>query len=311
MGEKLLYASVSQEARESIIGTAPQVDLWVLLEYTGQWESKAIAKSMLPVQVKAWTERAKMLYPQVRARIQFIKRHTRSGEMISCFVGVSQEARQALYKFQLQCYEDVLSLDIPAIVAGQALYDTFLYHEPLFLVCTHGKHNQCCAQFGLPIYTELVNVVGEHVWQTSHLGGDRLAPNVVCLPQGVYYGRVTTPAVGVIVHASKHQQIYIEKYRGRTCYSPAVQVADAFARKLLAKRDLHAFHLVSAQETARDHWLVSFESLEDHTVHRLLIAGEKAAVARSALCHEMETCIIGSYRLSAYEVQEPDGMKSL
>jgi hypothetical protein len=302
MGKKLLCASVSQEACESFIGTAPRADLWILLEYAGQWESKAIAKSTLPAQVKAWLKNAKTVSPHVHT--QFIKHHTRPGETITCFIGVSQETRQALYQFQLKSYEDILDLNIPAIVAGSALYETFLFKEPLFLVCTHEKHNRCCGTFGLPVYAELVNVVGENTWQTSHLGGDKFAANVVCLPYGVYYGCVTIPEIEAIVHATRHQQIYTETYRGRTCYSPAVQVADAFVRKLLGRRELHAFQLRSVQDIAADQWTISFESQEDHMLHQLSIAKEKSSVAHYSACLEMETSLLGSYRLSTYEVQE-------
>src|SRR5581483_10707244 len=185
MGEKSLSAFVAQEARESYIGTAPRVELWVLLEYLEWWDSKVIAKSRLSFQVKTWLEHAKKLYPHTR--VQLIKRHSQPEEGMTCFIGISQEDRQALYQFQLQCYEDVLDLDLPAIVARQALYDPFLFKEPLFLVCTHEEHNHCCGTFGLPLYVELVNALKEHAWQTTHLGGDRFAANMVCLPHGIYY----------------------------------------------------------------------------------------------------------------------------
>ena len=62
---------------------------------------------------------------------------------------------------------------------------------PLFVVCTHGKHDPCCARYGRPLFEALSEQVGaESAWQCTHVGGDRFAANAVCLPHGVYYGRV-------------------------------------------------------------------------------------------------------------------------
>ena len=57
------------------------------------------------------------------------------------------------------------------------------YDEPLFLVCTHGNHDKCCAKFGIPVYEKLQEAsVGDQAWQCSHIGGDRFAGNLICLP---------------------------------------------------------------------------------------------------------------------------------
>jgi len=58
------------------------------------------------------------------------------------------------------------------------------------LVCSHGSHDTCCATFGFPVYDALRNQHAKRsggalrVWQTSHLGGHRFAPNVFDLPEG-------------------------------------------------------------------------------------------------------------------------------
>ena len=63
--------------------------------------------------------------------------------------------------------------------------------HPVFLVCTHGKHDRCCAKYGRPLYDAVREQVDEEwVWQSTHVGGDRFAGNLVALPDGVYYGRV-------------------------------------------------------------------------------------------------------------------------
>ena len=60
----------------------------------------------------------------------------------------------------------------------------------LHLVCTNGRHDPCCADLGRPVVRALVAARAPDVWECSHIGGDRFAANLVCLPDGVYYGRV-------------------------------------------------------------------------------------------------------------------------
>ena len=84
---------------------------------------------------------------------------------------------------ELERYDDLLELDLAS--AGDQV------EHPLLLVCTHGKHDRCCAKFGRPLYDAVREQVDEEwVWQSTHVGGDRFAGNLVVLPDGVYYGRV-------------------------------------------------------------------------------------------------------------------------
>ena len=58
------------------------------------------------------------------------------------------------------------------------------------LVCTHGVHDTCCAIRGRPVAAALAAEWPGQVWECSHVGGDRFAPNVVVLPDGFYYGNL-------------------------------------------------------------------------------------------------------------------------
>src|SRR5690606_21888578 len=44
-------SAISREAGEQLFGTAPRIDVWFLLEYTGRWEPEAL-DSALPEPVK-------------------------------------------------------------------------------------------------------------------------------------------------------------------------------------------------------------------------------------------------------------------
>lgn len=121
-----------------------------------------------------------------------------------------------------------------------------------YLVCTHGRRDACCAQRGWPVAAALTEAFPDDVWQCSHVGGDRFAANVVALPHGLYYGRVTPDtAVGL---ASTHLdgRIERERFRGRSCFTSAVQAAQHYARDELGLDAIDALHPLGLARTEDD-----------------------------------------------------------
>jgi hypothetical protein len=125
---------------------------------------------------------------------------------------------------ELERYDDLLDVDLAA--AGDPV------DHPLFLVCTHGKHDRCCAKFGRPLYDAVrEQVEDEWVWQSSHVGGDRFAGNLVALADGVYYGRVEPAEAWAVVEAALERRVHLPLYRGRSCYGFAAQAAELAVRE--------------------------------------------------------------------------------
>src|SRR5438128_2216551 len=180
---KALCSEVSRENAEPLGATASRVENWILVEYRGVWGHDALSGTGLSPDVKEHLpERAKALRP---AKTLFIRsREGSGGEGLSVFWGSSPERGGRLFRAELGGYEDLLDLDFGA--GGGEPVD-----HPLLLVCTHGKHDRCCARYGRPLYQALEEQAEDDwVWQASHLGGDRFAGNVVFLPEGLYFGRV-------------------------------------------------------------------------------------------------------------------------
>lgn len=105
--------------------------------------------------------------------------------------------------------------------------------EPVYLVCTHGRHDPCCAQRGRPVIAGLAAVRPDRVWQASHLGGCRFAPTVLVLPLGIMYGRVPPSAAEDLVAATEAGEVLGEHFRGRIGVPPAGQAALALAHEHL------------------------------------------------------------------------------
>jgi sucrase/ferredoxin-like protein len=102
---------------------------------------------------------------------------------------------------------------------------------PVYAVCTHGIHDMCCAIEGRPVAAALARLVPGRVWECSHVGGDRFAANVLVLPTGQLYGRVTDAAE--LARAGEDGRVLPELLRGRVGLPPPVQAALAHAQREL------------------------------------------------------------------------------
>jgi hypothetical protein len=70
------------------------------------------------------------------------------------------------------------------------------------------------------------------VWESTHVGGDRFAANLVAFPHGLYFGRVEPEEGPEIVEAYRDGRIaHLERYRGRTIHPTPVQAAEAALRR--------------------------------------------------------------------------------
>jgi (2Fe-2S) ferredoxin len=140
------------------------------------------------------------------------------------YVAQSSRSERELRRLELERHDDLIGLDLAT--AGEPV------DHPLFLVCTHGKHDRCCAKFGRPLYDAVRDQVEDDwVWQSSHLGGDRFAGNLVVLADGVYYGRVEPAEVWPVVEATLERRVHLPLYRGRSCYGFAAQAAEIAVRE--------------------------------------------------------------------------------
>jgi hypothetical protein len=215
-------SEISAESGEPIGGTASRVEHWLLVEYRGLWSYDALAGSGLSDQVKAALRaRVASLRP---AKLLFIRRRERRDRAgLTVFFASSTVGGELLAHGRIDRYEELIDLDL----AGLEPVD-----HPLFLVCTHGKHDRCCALYGRPLYDVLSDQAGEDwVWQTTHVGGDRFAGNVVVLPEGLYYGRIQPEEAWTLLDEHLARRIYLTRFRGRSTEPFAAQAAEIVLRR--------------------------------------------------------------------------------
>jgi hypothetical protein len=117
-------------------------------------------------------------------------------------------------------------LDLAAVAEGSAPGFGEPVTEPLLLVCTHGRHNTCCARNGGPLARALSERFGPLVWETTHVGGDRFAANLVCLPHGIYYGDLGIDTAMTAATAYHEGNVTLDHLRGRAGLPEPAQAAD-------------------------------------------------------------------------------------
>jgi len=240
---KPLCAETSRAHAEPLHATASRVDTWVLIEYRGLWAHDAVDGSTLSGALKAHLVAERVRLPQ--ARILFVRRsERRSSDGLVAFVARSTQTDRELRCIELERHDDLIDLDLAT--AGRPV------DHPLFLVCTHGKHDRCCAKFGRPLYDAVREQVDDGwVWQSSHVGGDRFAGNLVVLDDGVYYGRVEPAEAWPVVEAALERRVHLPLYRGRSCHGFAAQAAEIAVREatsLLGIDDVRVISIVREGE---------------------------------------------------------------
>lgn len=210
-------SQASEDRGESLVGTASTVTAFLLVECAGPWGVEAVRDSRLPDPAKQWLAGL----PAVGVRPLLVRRTGSVGTRI--FLCRDGELLSGL-------------LDAPADLPGLDLEcDRRLaaHGRPLFLVCTHGRHDACCAERGRPLARALAETAPDDTWEVSHIGGDRFAGNVLVLPEGLYYGRVPPESAGALVAAHRRGEVQLDHLRGRCSLPFAGQAAEIFLRRHL------------------------------------------------------------------------------
>ncbi len=215
-------------------GTASQVRRWIIVEQPGPWGHDAVKASRLPgATARALEERTAAL----GARVILIRRHGRDEESPerSCYLAYTGPATGWVEQFTVRSPAELLELDLEPLARDERCGGRPV-EKPLYLVCTNGRHDVCCAEFGRPLARALDQARSEQTWECSHIGGDRFAANLLCLPHGLYFGRVS-PTSGLRI-ADRYEQGLIDlgHYRGRCGLTFLEQAAEHFARRRYALR---------------------------------------------------------------------------
>jgi hypothetical protein len=244
--ERFECSEVSLATGEPLLATASRFRLWLMLEQPGPWGHDALLDSRLSPEVgRALRRRGR----ELGIRVLLIKRRERLSGPRRCFAAYTGVRERRIRAFEVDDPAGLLSLDL-ADLAGRRFADVGeAVGEPLHLVCTHGKHDPCCARHGAPLFRALAGL--ETAWECTHIGGDRFAGNLVCFPHGLYFGRVPPGEARRVADAYGAGRVVLPFYRGRAAYSPPVQAAEDALRRSYSIDGVDDLELLGHVRTGR------------------------------------------------------------
>ena len=256
-----LCSAGSRARDEPLTATASRVERWLLVEHRGAWGPDSVPSSRMSPQL---AHSLAVSAQAAAARLLMVRRPKgvphQPGRWV--FAAESRPGRERLMARHVDKDVDLLHLRLPvgdgAVDEGWQPYD-----GPLYLVCTHGRHDRCCALLGRPVAQALASEHPERTWESSHVGGDRFAANVVVLPAGTYLGRVEPDEVTRVVDDLSAGLLPAGRVRGRSSLPLPTQAAQAFAREALGRWGLADLDLVHQEGAGPDAWRVRLGSSPD------------------------------------------------
>ncbi len=285
--ERFFCALESQANREQIFGTVARIDSWLLIEYPGVWRHHAVDESrLLSSEVKEKLSR----FPV--DRILLVRQQHEWARERSAFLVQSTGESPSIRRYALDGYDDLLRMTGP----GERVDNL------MFAVCTHARHDRCCAKFGTAVWCSMRDHIPERAWQCSHVGGDRFAGNVVVFPYGLYYGRVQPQDVPEVVRRSDAGEIWLHGYRGRSTHPRPVQIADYFLRSKSGIMGINAFRHLGTERKTDGLTTVTFESRSDGSRHRLEYITKANAIHQQLTCDSEKESDVAQYELASYTV---------
>src|SRR3954468_13519084 len=249
---------------EPLPGTASTVRAFLLVENDGPWGIDALRDARLPEQVK---QGLRTQAARHGIKVLLVRRHrgSRSRDGTRVVAAYDDPAGAWMESTTLSGPDALADLDLAALGRGESPGLT-PDPGPMFCVCAHGRHDACCAELGRPVATALHVAYPEQTWEVSHIGGDRFAANVLVLPDGLYYGRVSAAPAPALAGLPLDGRLGLALLRGRSAFPFPVQVAEIAVRREAGVDEADGFRLVSTTRSGADTTVVFAVAGEAWTV---------------------------------------------
>lgn len=215
-------AAASLGDEEPLEGTAPSDRAWLFVEHPGAWGRQAVEEAR-------WSEAVRQRVAALDGvRVQLVRRPGRTGGGLRVFAATATETGFAVGATVLADAEELVDLPLDSDQPALGLPS---YADPLWLVCTNGRRDRCCAELGRPVVGALAERWPEETWETTHLGGHRFAGTLLALPSGVTLGRLGAADVVSACEAVARDEPPAGRVRGRAGLTGAAQVAERAVRE--------------------------------------------------------------------------------
>ncbi len=233
---------------DPLMATAAPVTRWLLVEQPGAWGRHALRQSLFAQGVAT---ALLALTSEQGIRIQVIRRapdRARATRRRRWGYVDSAAATPTSWWGNYDNESELLDLSFDGSEGTSST-------EPIFLVCTHARHDACCALYGRPVYAALAAYHSENTWETSHVGGDRFAANVVILPDGLYYGGLDGDSALRMAAAHRDGLLESTYFRGASVQPAPMQAAEHYVRSHLGEHRISAVVPLDLQQKALARWV--------------------------------------------------------
>ena len=258
---------------EPLAGTASRITRWLLVEYGGAWPYEPLDATVfaggLGDRIGA------RLRDAGSARLCLVKPLAGGRrDRVRVFYGTTPERGGRFRTLELESHGDLGDLDLPRMLSSGEGPGEPLEH-PLLLVCTHGVRDRCCARYGQELGRALGAIAPDGwAWQASHVGGDRFAANLVCFPEGLFFGRVGREDAGRVLAALLRGRIDLACFRGRSAYPFPVQAAELAVREQAGLTGFWDLRLAGQARVEDGAWEVELVAEVSGELHRLRVTRE-------------------------------------
>ncbi len=263
-------SSLAEQLGEPMAGSVEQRGRWLLVEDRSAWGEKAV-RDVLGADLEA-RAKAASIRPVLIRRREGDPAADRSRRTFLVDVAAGEMAMRTIADVRDL---DAL-LDVPLTRFGDPVA------EPMFLVCTNGKRDACCALRGRALMSALP---AARTWECTHLGGHRFAGNLVCLPDGLVYGRVTAADGPRLADAYLSGRLDPSLLRGRSAWPPPAQVAEVSLRQGLG---LHGLTDIALADVELDGDRARVELRAPDGLHSFSLVAERGAPPRPISCRADE-----------------------
>lgn len=213
-----------------LAGTASNYKSFFLIEHSDPLPGKVKEAHF----DKAWIAGMELLAKKMKGKVLLIR--NKKSDYKNCKI-IYVDCIKNQYFTIASTIKEVSTINVEARITAP---QTQWHSDPFFVVCTNGKKDKCCSKFGFPVFKFFENCPdGLPVWECTHVGGDRFAANAVCMPFGIYYGRIWVENVEDIISHTKDEKIFLPNYRGISRLSFFEQAVEYYLREHLNNYDIN------------------------------------------------------------------------
>ena len=290
-----LCAQGARERGDALAGTAAPARSWLLVEHEGPWEPQALAGAGLgEVVLRAVGARVR----RDGWRVLLVRRTGRRAPSPDRGWWLLRGPRPGspeggiVASGRWTAPEDLLPAAATAEAASALPPDGT---SPRLLVCTHGRHDTCCAVRGRPVVEALAARWPETTWECTHLGGDRFAANLLVVPDGTTYGSVDDTDPVRLVEDHLAGRVDALRLRGWSHLHPWEQAAAVHLHGELGPLPVSAVVLDRPTEhvVASQRWRVHLRAGDGRA--RVLDVRAQPAPAARLTCHAASDAVAVRY----------------